>query len=334
MMAPTMTPLAYPRPELSHGFYYEKYAGWGVATESERLKVLVRRIGPVRRYVLLADGAPDRTIADASRTLGLLSPRATLIAVDFAADEGADISESGVRRALGDSLVPVTERKWFGAGTFVFDLSKSDEALFSAIVPRERSKIRKSEKSGVTTVFTFDPDPEDLERFFRFYKRMADERGLPMLDEDGVRRMLRARDALLAVARDASGEARTLNVVYVTEEHGYYLHGTHDPDVTERGGHLLHWKTLQHLRSIGKRWYDFGLIATESESDGIYRFKKSFGGELVRSGRQFSHEPLWLSWAARAGRRARSVAREAEKELRRRVPALASTRLPFVKRGA
>ena len=91
-------------------------------------------------------------------------------------------------------------------------------------------------------------------------------------------------DAVLARAVAPGGIARTWNVIYLTATHGYYLHAVHDDSVDEAAGHQLHMETLNYVRARGRRYYDFGLVASPDPQDGIHRFKRSFGGVFLPSG--------------------------------------------------
>lgn len=258
------------------------------------LKILEKDAGPVRRLLVLVDRPADEVLDAGLRSVRPFGPLTTLVYVDFAADPAA--AEAHV---LGRRLE--ARGRWFGVGTFVFDLGKSEAELFGAVAARERSKIRKSERDGIETVFSSRPSALQVDRFLGLYGAMAKERGLEEVDPRRLGRMFEDGHAVLAEAVK-DGAVLTANVVYVTPEHGYYVHGAHDPSAKDPGGHLLHHRTLLHLKATGRRWYDFGMIASSDPEDGIHRFKRAFGGVLLASGREFQHAPPWLAVAAPVAR--------------------------------
>ena len=52
-------------------------------------------------------------------------------------------------------------------------------------------------------------------------------------------------------------------------------------------GVLLQWGVMRALKAAGLRWYDMGGLPSLDSANGIYRFKKGFGGELVELGAEY-----------------------------------------------
>jgi hypothetical protein len=293
---------AYPRVELSEGYALERYFGWSLVDhQSGVMKLLERRVGPLRRSLLLTDGLDDAEVETLFRRHQLLRPGTVLVFNDFS-DGRAE-----PRTVLGCALRSKAEGRWFGIGTYVFDLSQDDATLFGKIASRERSKIRKSEREGIRTEFLDAPSRADCDQFEAMYARMVNERALAPLNRRWIDRMFDDRMAFLARSVAPDGQILTINIVYVMAEHGYYLYGVHDPTAPDPAGHLLHWATLRHLRAMGRRWYDFGLVSSADPKNGIYRFKKCFGGAFYSSGREYGHVGPWLDRGVRALHRVRTA---------------------------
>ncbi len=288
----------YPRVELCPNFLLERYLGWTVLEQEARLKLMARRLGPARRLVLLSDGG-SLDAADAMlRSHRAFRPATMLTVNEFQWRDG-----DPERAALGHELTPVLVRNWFGAGTYAFDLSQSEETLFANISSRERSKIRKSERLGLRTEFLDRVTEADLDRVVALYDAMARERGLSPADRPMLRRMIDEGFLVFGQSVDADGRPLTINLVYVLPTHAYYYVAVHDSAAPEPGGHLLIWKTLQYLKQRGVRWYDFGLVSSMDSTEGIHRFKKCFGGRFEPSGREWQNNPAWMERTVRVLRR-------------------------------
>lgn len=296
---------AYPRIEIQPDFVLERYLGWRVLARGDRFKVLAKRVGPARKALILSDGASPSDIDAVARRHRLVSPTTMLTVNDFRWSDG-----DAEAKVLGRALTPITTGRWFGAGTFYFDLAEDEATLFGRISSRERSKIRKSERDGMTAEFLEKPSERDLARFYELYDRMANERSLPLADRKSIQAMLADGALLFARACDSRGVALTLHLIYRTPTHAYYYHAVSDA-VPDPGGHLLFWKSLMHLKGLGIRWYDFGLVASTDPQHGIFRFKKCFGGAFASSGREWQRNPRWLQRTTSAIRQLRDWRRRA-----------------------
>lgn len=285
-----------PRIELARGWILDRYLGWRDLTLTPTLRLLEQRRGPLRQLLLLTDGAHPDDVDGAVARHHAVSPRAWLTWNDFSPSAGAR------HPALAAKLTPVRGTHWFGAGTFLVDLSLPEDALFSAIQRARAKEARRAEKKGVRVAILERPAREHVDGFLALHRAMATERGLVQLDEAVLRRMLDEGAAVLVRAVDASGRALVVNVVYLLGVHGYYLHGTRAGDVMDGVGHLAQWETIRWLKGRGALVYDLGLVASEDEGDGIFRFKRSLGGAFVPSGREASREPLLVRIARRLRR--------------------------------
>jgi hypothetical protein len=268
-----------PRVELSPGYFLERYFGWTLVAQDDEWKLWQRRDAGLARRLLVSDGA---SAACLSAGLREARPRPLVRTIwnDF-----SSTSDTGSRYLGGDwfELAPSGAR-WFGVGTYVFDLAQSDDALLAGALPRIRTRVRSTRRLGFHTTFLEGPARDVVDIFAARYARMAHERGLAPLDRRALDGMFASGDAVLAVAVDPGGRARVCNVVYLTETHGYYLHGVHDESVRETAGHQLHMDTLSYVRSRGRRWYDFGIVASPDPNEGIHFFKRCFGGIFLPSG--------------------------------------------------
>jgi hypothetical protein len=290
---------------LRSGWVLERYYGWSVACETPTWKLLRKNIGPVRKFLLLARDASEEEITETVGRYGVLGPLSLAVFNDFSSR-----STEQNRTVAGVCLERVTTGRWFGVGTFVIDLSEGIDVLWARIYPKERNECRRAQKLGINVEFITRPRVEDIDAFFVLYGRMARERGLESPRRDVLQRMFAGGNLLMVHCMDSRGRSLTANLVYLHGDDGYYLYGARAHGIPGGAGRYAHWETIRNLKSAGFRWYDLGLVASRDSSDGIYWFKRSFGGAFVDYGSEYQHIPRGLGSAYRAARSLRRALRE------------------------
>ncbi|MBI1737086.1 MAG: hypothetical protein HYR51_18095 [Candidatus Rokubacteria bacterium] len=272
---------------LRPGWVLETYLGWSVRLSQPGLKLLLRPYGPLLKWLVLAHGVGDSDLEDALSAHGVGSTRSLIVLNDFRACNALP------RVLVGRRLEPVHQDRWFGVGTFVVDLTQPAETLWRGISDRRRA--RTVTRAGVTVSFTRRPPPGVLEEFFRLHATMAGERGIRPLARPAVARMFADERVLLADCRDADGRALVMNIIYLGTDEAFFLYGARATEIPPGAGRLAHWETMLELQRGGYLRYDLGQVASCDPSDGIYRFKRSFGGTFVSFGTEYQ----WRSAAWR-----------------------------------
>lgn len=300
-----MTGASYVPIMLHEGWVLERYYGWSVVHDGPTLKLLRKTYGPIATSLLLARGASDEGVTDVVLRYRLRRPFSIVVLNDF-----SNPAKEEIRIIAGIRFTRVTAGRWFGVGTFVFDLSEEMDTLWGRMASRERTKCRKVERLGVKVLFCKQPDGEMVDSFLRLYWRMAREHGLEKPCRDTLRRMFADGSLVMARCIDATGRNLVINLMYLCHDQGYFLHGARAADIPAGVGHYAHWEMIKWLKGAGFRWYDIGLVASRDSSDGIYRFKASLGGTFVDFGREFQFVPLGLSAAYEAFRRVRTAIRK------------------------
>ena len=92
------------------------------------------------------------------------------------------------------------------------------------------------------------------------------------------------------------------NLAYTQDDQGFGLYLARADELPGGASRFTHWETIKRLKATGFRWYDLGLVASRDRDDGIYWFKRSFGGTFVDFGREFQHVPGGLVVAYRTFR--------------------------------
>jgi hypothetical protein len=286
------------------GWFLERYLGWSLLHESDSAKLLGRRRGPVRTFLLLARGAAVEELRTLTRGHGLVGPTSIAVFNDF-----LDGGQSSTREIAGARFARVERDRWFGEGTFVIDLGEDTPVLFSRLPSRERTKCRAAEGAGVRVEIEDPPTRAGVDAFLTLYRRLARDKGLEQPSPAVLERMGRQGDLLLSRGVDGGGRTLVANLTYRQGGSAYFLHGARAAAVTGGAGHLTQWKTIERLKSLGLRFYDLGLAGSRDPSDGIYRFKRSLGGTFVDFGSEFRRVPSGLAAAYGAFRSIRGMLR-------------------------
>ena len=290
---------------LRTGWVLERYYGWKLLEEQPALKLLRKSRGPLRTFLLLTRGAADEAVAALAERHAALGPLAILAWNDFTPD-----GDAPRRTLLGRSLRRVDGPRWFGVGTFVFDLREALDAQWARMASRERTKCRKAEAEGVKLAFSEEAD-DGLDAFLTLYRSLARDKGLEQPRRALLERMFAEGSLLLTRCLDSAGRTLVANLTYLQDGDGYFLHGARAAEIPAGAGQLAHWETVRRLKANGSSFYDLGLVARRDDADGIYRFKKALGGSFVDFGLEYQRVPAGLQAAYRAFRGLRARLRTA-----------------------
>ncbi|HTO80397.1 MAG TPA: GNAT family N-acetyltransferase [Methylocystis sp.] len=270
---------------LEPGTAQEKYLGWRLLREGPGLKVITQRRGPIRRCLLLVAGLADEEVGEIVLRERLLDFRTDLILHDYE-DQGREARKIAGRvwKRAGADL------RLLNIATFVFDLQRDDDSLRAAMSADYRRKLRKANEARMEVVEDSVPTPAVFEEFMGNFEAMAKERGLGAFPRSVAQRMFDAGDLSLfrVLAEDGT---RTAATVYRAGDKAIFMTGVGGEKKNDGSGQLLHFEIMRTLRARGVRWYDFGGLPTIDENNGIYRFKKGFGGELALLGAEYVHRP-------------------------------------------
>ncbi len=209
-------------------------------------------------------------------------------------------------------------------------LAPTEEQLLASLSKGHRADIRRAEREGVSVrAGSIDSDPEVLQQMLAATRERKE---FGFHSAAYWRRLMNAfGDAarLLVAERDDTPVAASL--VLAWGRHGIYLAaGSTRAGLDHRAAHLLQWHAIRWARERGAQSWDLWGIAdargrhelaaaggaTETELatldaearrdplDGVYRFKKGWGGEVVRMlpafDRAFIKPAYWL-WQWRRG---------------------------------
>lgn len=168
-------------------------------------------------------------------------------------------------------------------GSYVLDLSSSEDELFAGLHPKHRNVIKKAVKDGIEI------------KKGNEYRKICIELVINTLQRQGVvppsaAFLEKLGDSLGTnldywVAADESGKVHGSAILVWNAGHSaYYLFGGSCSQPHTGAMNLLHWEAIREMKKRQVRFYDFvgARINPEpgSKYEGIQRFKARFGGEL------------------------------------------------------
>ena len=211
------------------------------------------------------------------------------------------------------------------------DLSPSEDQLLAGLSKGHRADIRRAERDGVTVrEGSIEGDPEILERMLAATRERKD---FGYHSAAYWRRLMRAfGDAARLQVAEREAEPVAASLVLAWGGHGVYLAaGSTRAGLDHRAAHLLQWHAIRWAKGRGAKTWDLWGIAdararheiaagagqaTASELtaldaaarrdplDGVFRFKKGWGGRVVRTVPAFDRvfiAPAYWFWQWRRG---------------------------------
>lgn len=282
-----------------------------------------------RGPVLSGDAAGDRALIG-SVIRAARAQRAAFLRFETDVTEDAAGAES-TRASLRAAGFKTSERTLQPRSTIQLDLTPADDQLLASFSKGHRADIRRSERDGVT-VRIGDPAGDtqilhemlvatNARKTFGFHSAAYYQRLLEAFGDD----------ARLQIA-ELAGEPIGASLILAFGRHGTYLAaGSNAAGLEHRAAHLLQWHAIRWARERGARTWDLwgiadargryeiaaaqGLLgvdelgaleaaARRDPLDGVYRFKKGWGGSVVRTLPAFDRvfiAPAYWYWQWRRG---------------------------------
>jgi lipid II:glycine glycyltransferase (peptidoglycan interpeptide bridge formation enzyme) len=296
---------------------------------SAALQLLVRPFrGLAVAYVPRGPVGFDRELIDAtialarSRRAAFLRLEPNVLEDDPAAGRlAADLREAGFKPS---------QRTLQPRSSIRLDLGPSEDELFARFSKGHRADIRRAERDGVTVrVGSLDADPDVLQRMLAATRERKE---FGFHSAAYWRRLLeKFGDAARLLVAEIDGEPVGASLVIAWGRHGIYLAaGSTRAGLDHRAAHLLQWHAIRWARERGASTWDLWgiadargrheiasaagssageLAALDAEArrdplDGVFRFKKGWGGQVVRTVPAFDRvfiRPAYWFWQWRRG---------------------------------
>jgi hypothetical protein len=208
-------------------------------------------------------------------------------------------------RSIGaDMIIPATTNTIFrtypdGAavapyGTYLIDLSQSEEALWDNLSSSHRRKVRLATKEGVQIKSGRDYLDTAYELVRDTFKRSK----LSFMDHNAfVRYVDSLGENVKILVADYQEAVQGCVVIPFSRHSAYYVYGGSIPKPITGAMNLLHWEAIRQFRELGVRRYDFVGVRIdpekESKQEGLSMFKERFGGQLIQGYMwKYSFRPL------------------------------------------
>jgi hypothetical protein len=224
---------------------------------------------------------------------------------EFSVDDEQEFLNGAVAhfRALGaDLVIPATFSTLFRTyprhavaapyGSYVIDLTQSEDALWKKVHSKHRNVIRNAEKKGVAIrsglQYLEAAYKLTLESFLRsadgFIGRRRVESRLTYPTFSSQVRAL--GDYVQVLVAEHEGVIQSAAVIPFSHHSAYYMHGGNIASPLTGASNLLQWEAIRRFREMGVRRYDFFGARIDpkagSKAEGIAKFKERFGGDLHR----------------------------------------------------
>ncbi len=164
-------------------------------------------------------------------------------------------------------------------GSYVIDLTKSEEELFDSIHSKHKNVIRKAQKDGVIITNA----NEYKEACWKLINATAARQHLGGISETEFKKLSASPNWDFYVAL-YNGEPVGASLLAWSSYSSYYMNGGSAEKTHSGAMNLLHWTAIQDMKRRGVKWYDFVGArinpVSGSKQEGIQRFKSRFGGEL------------------------------------------------------
>jgi serine/alanine adding enzyme len=253
-----------------------------------------------RGPLLSGDESLDRALLRALRRVARRH-RAAFLRLEpnvLEGSEGADRLHSLLLVERFRSAEPMQPRS-----SIHLDLAPDPDALLASFTKGHRADVRRAERNGV--IVRAGSTDADFDAFYAIMEATGARQ------EFGIHSRAYYRDAMQLFGESArlllaehDGAVVAAFLVFAWGGEAQYMYsGSTDAGLKAGANHLLQWHAIRWARERGARIYDlwgvpdaFGRMATAGDSErarleqeakshplyGVYRFKKGWGGEVVR----------------------------------------------------
>lgn len=204
-----------------------------------------------------------------------------------------DLAMTHFEAAGADLVIPASTSTLFrtyphGAehapyGSYVIDLTLSEDALWKGINSSHRRQIKRAQKNGVS----IRHGQEHVAVVHGLVRDTFQRSKLPFMSAAEFRRMaLALGDNVRILIAEHENRVQACALIPYSNRAAYYAYGgTADAPATG-AMHLLHWEAMRWFGANGVRRYDFAGSRIDPEAGskqaGLKTFKERFGSTLMR----------------------------------------------------
>ncbi len=183
--------------------------------------------------------------------------------------------------------------------TVLINLEGEEQQLLAGMKQKTRYNIRLAEKKGVSV-----SPSQDLTGFYELMRVTGQRDGFAVHSLEYYQRawqLFAPREECVLLRAEFEGQALAYLMAFQSEGRAWYFYGCSDDQYRNlMPTYLLQWEAMRWARAHRAREYDLWGIPDEDEdlledqfsarSDGlwgVYRFKRGFGGRIVRTAPAF-----------------------------------------------
>lgn len=242
-----------------------------------------------------------------------------------------DPGAASLRATLAAARFRASDRTLQPRSSVRLDLARSEDQLMAAFSKGHRADIRRAERDGVT-VRVGAPE-RDADVLHQMLVATNERKSFGFHSAAYYRLLLHSfEDAARLQIAEMDGTPIAASLVLAWGRHGVYLAaGSNSAGLEHRAAHLLQWHAIRWARGLGALSWDLWGIADargrfelasaagstpqaeldaleaaakRDPLDGVYRFKKGWGGQVVRTVPAFDRvfiPPAYWFWQWRRG---------------------------------
>ncbi len=216
--------------------------------------------------------------------------RAVLLKVEPDWDEPITAEQAAQFRGWHSDAATIQPRR-----TIVIPLEGSEADLLARMKQKTRYNIRLAEKKGVRV-----QPAQDVDAFYDLMQVTGERDGFGVHSRDYFRRayeIFHPQGMCELLMADFEGRPLAGLMVFARGPHAWYFYGaSNDAERARMPAYLLQWEAMRWAKSRGCTAYDLWGVPDEDEETleagfetrreglwGVYRFKRGYGGTLMRS---------------------------------------------------
>ena len=168
-------------------------------------------------------------------------------------------------------------------GTYLVNLTLTEEELFKNLHSKHRNVVRKAQTDGIIV----EHGPEQASNAVELMKDTFDRQNkVSNFSQSLIKQMSPLGDMVdYWVAKDSDGNLQGSAILLWNKGNScYYMHGGSAAHTKPGAMNLLMWEAMKCMKERGVKWFDFvgARVTTEegSKLEGIQRFKSRFGANM------------------------------------------------------
>ncbi|MBI2446582.1 MAG: peptidoglycan bridge formation glycyltransferase FemA/FemB family protein [Parcubacteria group bacterium] len=180
---------------------------------------------------------------------------------------------------------------------WILNLEKPEEEILNKMHPKIRYGIRLAENKGVRVEIIKTDFQKYFPDFYNLMKKTAERNKFSLHPEVYYKNIFTNcegnKNAFLAIA-NYNNKILAINLILLYGEAASFIFGASSDEYKNlMATYLLHWKIIVEVKKLELKIYNFGAVGENFE--GISRFKKRFGGELLEYSDSYDLilKPFW-----------------------------------------